>query len=47
MANEFNSFFSEIAENILNDIPASTAKCEYYCSQYDLYGRVWDYVDDT
>ena len=28
MANEFNSFFSEIAENILNDIPASTAKPE-------------------
>ena len=30
MANEFNSFFSEIAENILKDIPESTAKPEDY-----------------
>ena len=31
MANEFNSFFfSEIAENILKDIPESTTKPEDY-----------------
>ena len=28
MSNEFNFFFSEIAENILNDFSASTAKPE-------------------
>ena len=39
MANDFEFiffFFSEIAENILNDIPASTAKPEDYLTDSGL-----------